>query len=147
MTPELQKALQTVTDCQLIHIVSEIMSYGYPETYKLAHKEVHVEGDPWEKWSHNFSLTNGQGGKLPIPVRNELEEAMEKFRTEDRIKPKYFKAIHRANAYVNAVGHNGDPGYKKPGLFGTNTGTILKWMAWLWFAYFILGFIARCGGP
>ena len=63
------------------------------------------------------------------------------------LKPKYFKAVHRANAYVNAVGHNGDPGYKKPSLFGAGAGTILKWMAWLWFAYFILGFIARCGGP
>ena len=72
---------------------------------------------------------------------------MDRFRDENRIKPKYFSAIHRANAYVNAVGHNGDPGYKKPNLFGTNTGTILKWMAWLWFGYFILGFIARCGGP
>ena len=84
---------------------------------------------------------------MPVAVRHELEEAMDKFRDEDRIKPKYFKAVHRANAYVNATGHNGDAGYKRDNLFGSNTGTILKWMAWLWFAYFILGFIARCGGP
>jgi len=147
MNTEMRKALGTLTDCQLLHVVSEIMGYHYPETYALAHKQVHVEGDPWETWSHNFSLVKGSGNKLPVAVRNELEEAMDRFKDENRIRPKYFNAIHRANAYVNAVGHNGDPGYKKPGLFGTNTGTILKWMAWLWFGYFILGFITQCGGP
>jgi len=147
MTPEMRKALGELTDCQLLHVVSEIMGYHYQETYAIAHKQVSVEGDPWESWSRNFSLVKGSGNKLPVAVRYELEEAMDKFRNEDRIKPKYFTAIHRANAYVNAVGHNGDPGYKKPTLFGAGAGTILKWMAWLWFAYFILGFIARCGGP
>jgi hypothetical protein len=137
MTPELKEALRTLTDCQLIHVVSEIMSYGYPETYKLAHELAHVEGDPWEKWSHNFSLVADGGGKLPIPVRSELEEAMEKFRTEDRIKPGYFKSIHRANS-KSSISNT---------MFGSSVGTILKWMAWLWFAYFILGFIVRCGGP
>ena len=143
----MRKALGTLTDCQILHVVSEIMGYHYQETYAIAHKQVSVEGDPWESWSRNFSLVKGSGNKLPVAVRYELEEAMDKFRNEDRIKPKYFTAIHRANAYVNAVGHNGDPGYKKPTLFGAGAGTILKWMAWLWFAYFILGFIARCGGP
>jgi len=147
MTPEMRKALGELTDCQILHVVSEIMGYHYQETYAIAHKQVSVEGDPWESWSHNFSLVKGSGNKLPVAVRYELEEAMDKFRNEDRIKPKYFSAIHRANAYVNSVGHNGDPGYKKPTLFGAGAGTILKWMAWLWFAYFILGFIARCGGP
>ena len=147
MTPEMRKALGELTDCQILHVVSEIMGYHYQETYAIAHKQVSVEGDPWESWSHNFTLVKGSGNKLPVAVRYELEEAMDKLRNEDRIKPKYFTAIHRANAYVNAVGHNGDPGYKKPTLFGAGAGTILKWMAWLWFAYFILGFIARCGGP
>ena len=147
MTPEMRKALGTLTDCQLLHVVSEIMGYHYKETYAIAHKQVHVEGDPWESWSHNFSLVKGSGNTLPDAVRYELEEAMEKFKDEDRIKPKYFSAIHRANAYVNATGHNGQPGYKRDGLFGASAGTILKWMAWLWFGYFILGFIAQCSGP
>jgi len=135
MTPELKEALSTLTDCQLIHVVSEIMSYGYPETYKLAHELAHVEGDPWEKWSHNFSLVVGGGGKLPIPVRNELEEAMEKFRTEDRIKPGYFKSIHRANAEL--VNNNT--------LWGSNPKRILKWMGWLFLIWWITGFIQSCG--
>ena len=146
MNTEMRKALGTLTDCQLLHVVSEIMSYNYPETYALAHKQVHVEGDPWETWSHNFSLVKGSGNKLPGAVRNELEEAMDRFRDEDRIKAKYFRAIHRANAYVNSVGHNGEPGYKKDTLFGSNAKTILKWIGWLWLGYFILGFITRCGG-
>jgi hypothetical protein len=137
MTPELKEALSTLTDCQLIHVVSEIMSYGYPETYKLAHELAHVEGDPWERWSHNFSLVVDSGSKLPIPVRNELEEAMEKFHTEDRIKPGYFRSIHRANSKISTSNT----------MFGSSAGTILKWMAWLWFGYFILGFISSCGGP
>jgi hypothetical protein len=137
MNTEMKKALGTLTDCQLIHVVSEIMSYGYPETYKLAHEQAHVEGDPWERWSHNFSLVVDGGNKLPIPVRNELEEAMEKFHTEDRIKPGYFKSIHRANRKIST----------SDTMFGSSAGTILKWMAWLWFGYFILGFISSCGGP
>ena len=83
MNAEMRKALGTLTDCQLIHVVSEIMSYDYPETYALAHKQVHVEGDPWESWSHNFSLVKGSGNTLPVAVRNELEEAMSRFKDED----------------------------------------------------------------
>jgi hypothetical protein len=135
MTPELKEALSTLTDCQLIHVVSEIMSYGYPETYKLAHELAHVEGDPWEKWSHNFSLVTDGGGKLPIPVRNELEEAMEKFRTEDRIKPGYFKSIHRANS-KSSISNT---------MFGSSNSTILKWMGWMFLIWWILGLVQSCG--
>ena len=103
MTPEMRKALGTLTDCQLLHVVSKIMGYDYQETYALAHKQVQVEGDPWESWSHNFSLVKGSGNVLPVAVRQELEEAMNRFKDENRIRPKYFSAIHRANAYVNAV--------------------------------------------
>ena len=138
MTPELKDALSTLTDCQLIHVVSEIMSYGYPETYKLAHELAHVEGDPWEKWSHNFSLVADGGSKLPIPVRNELEEAMEKFRTEDRIKPGYFKSIHRANSKISMSNT----------MFGASSSTILKWMGWMFLVWWILGLVQSCGaGP
>ena len=136
MNTELKEALSTLTDCQLIHVVSEIMSYGYPETYKLAHELAHVEGDPWEKWSHNFSLVADGGSKLPIPVRNELEEAMEKFRTEDRIKPGYFKSIHRANSKIGMSNT----------MFGSSSSTILKWMGWLFLIWWITGFIQSCGG-
>ena len=138
MNTELKEALSTVTDCQLIHVVSEIMSYGYPETYKLAHELAHVEGDPWEKWSHNFSLVADGGSKLPIPVRNELEEAMEKFRTEDRIKPGYFKSIHRANSKISMSNT----------MFGASSSTILKWMGWMFLVWWILGLVQSCGaGP
>jgi|TARA_Y100000310_G_scaffold148898_1_gene148186 hypothetical protein len=144
MTPEMRKALGTLTDCQLLHVVSEIMSYDYQETYALAHKQVQVEGDPWESWSHNFSLVKGSGNVLPVAVRQELQEAMDRFRDEDRIKAKYFRAIHRANAYVNAVGRNGEPGYKRDTLFGSSSNTILKWMGWLFLAWWIMGFVQSC---
>ena len=72
MTPEMRKALGTLTDCQLLHVVSEIMGYHYEETYAIAHKQVHVEGDPWESWSHNFSYEDNQEyySKLQIRILN-----------------------------------------------------------------------------
>jgi len=145
MTPEMRKALGTLTDCQLLHVVSKIMKYDYQETYTLAHEQVHVEGDPWESWSHNFSLVKGSGNTLPVAVRQELEETMDKFRDEDRIKTKYFSAIHRANAYGNAIRKNGESGYKRDTLFGSSANTILKWMGWLFLIWWIMGFVQKCG--
>ena len=37
MNSEMRKALGTLTDCQLIHVVSEIMSYDYQFKIHLQH--------------------------------------------------------------------------------------------------------------
>jgi len=91
------QVMATLTDCQIIHIISQVQNYTNEQTYMYAHNQVGVEGDPWKKWSRNFSLLTGDGGKLPIPVRLELERAIGIFVEDNRIKAKHFAQILEEN--------------------------------------------------
>lgn len=89
--------VDSLTDCQLISVVSSVQNYSHEQTYKLAHEQVHVEGDPWDLWSRNFSLMPTNKLKLPSPVRIELEEAIGKFIVEGRLKTDHFASVLTAN--------------------------------------------------
>lgn len=67
--------LKEVTDMQLIRIIANAEEWSLEQVYKTAHTQVHVEGDPWEKF--NKSMEPNGGGQLPFPVRQELQRAFE----------------------------------------------------------------------
>jgi hypothetical protein len=69
----IRDVLKEVTDMQLIMIIANAEDWTIEQVYKTAHTQVHVEGDPWEKF--NKSMEPGGGGQLPTPVRQELQRA------------------------------------------------------------------------
>ena len=89
--------VQGLTDCQLINVVSSVQNYTDEQTYMYAHSQVGVQGDPWDKWSRNFSLMPTNKLQLPFPVRIELQEAIGKFILEGRLKVEHFTQVLEAN--------------------------------------------------
>jgi|TARA_Y100000310_G_scaffold92371_1_gene90007 hypothetical protein len=61
--------LKDISDYQLIQVIAKAEKWPDEKVYKTAHAEVHVEGDPWDK----FSMSS----KLPYPVREELVRAFQ----------------------------------------------------------------------
>ena len=84
-----------ITDMQLIDIISKAEGWSHEETYKMAHKEVGVEGYPWDRF--NKSLDPKGGGTLPTPVRFELIRAFEIHDKAGNLKPKHFTSVGRTS--------------------------------------------------
>ena len=97
-----EKLVNGLTDCQLIEVISAVQGYTHEQTYVYAHKQVGVIGDPWNKWSRNFSLMPTNTAKLPTPVRIELDEAILKILLHGRLKQKHFaKVLEATMSYEN----------------------------------------------
>ena len=59
--------LKDISDYQLVRVIANADGWTHEKVYKTAHAEVHVEGDPWDKFDRR--------SKLPYPVREELVRA------------------------------------------------------------------------
>ena len=116
-----------ITDMQLIDIISKAEGWSHEETYKMAHKEVGVEGYPWDRF--NKSLDPTGGGTLPTPVRFELIRAFEIHDKAGNLKPKHFTSVGRASNQE----HNPIANY--------TSNKWVRWAIWFWAIYFIVSWL------
>ena len=108
---------------QLIDIISKVEGWTHEQVYKTAHKEVNIEGDPWEKF--NKSLRPDEGGVLPMPVRFELIRAFDIHYEAGTLKPKHFKTVKVDRDAENPLAS-----------FTANK--FFKYAMWFWAIYFIV---------
>jgi hypothetical protein len=115
-----------ITDMQLIDIISKAEGWSHEETYKVAHKEVGVEGYPWDRF--NQSMETKGGGTLPTPVRLELIRAFEIHDNAGTLKARHFTSVGK----VSNQEHNPFANF--------TSSKFIKWAMWFWIFYFIIVF-------
>jgi len=67
--------LNEVSDLHLIKIIADAENWSLEKVYKMAHDQVHVEGYPWESFIKRGNADSQ--GRLPTPVRQELQRAFQ----------------------------------------------------------------------